>query len=726
MNNKKLNYRILKQITTCFLLFFLFTSNIFSWLILWNSFAYFNNKFFISYDNTSNEIVISFQNWTDINPWKFDIFFSIKDTVVWDGWDIYTPLDKWDPDPWTVNDLLEYWGDWWYTTWFITAQTRSYSGPGWSPLYVWIPLEYKSLNEIVRIPAGNYNQGDFVIVPDIGYDYTRVYWADKLNYATSTWYVVEDLEDIFTDIAQIAIVSGNWITDTTSVELTTDINLISELTWGVASWVTDISIPLGTEIKTSDNQSFDFTKLAVKKIETGSSAPMFKVQNNKWWVTFWIEWKNLVFNKPVKISFPVSNFNGSVMTVYAKHNGDANFWIFGLTSNPNATCAADWSANPPSVAASVSWGIATIYSCSASVFWWFTPSEIWSLTTTAFFNDDLTDATWSDYDNEQAALNWSGVLIFRIKQEFATWSTVTINLNNLTWINWVATWTIVSKVATYTGSEANAPKLLPAPNSSNWTEWENNFENDLWVANQCSLSANIITCTVPAWLALPKYSWIMLSWIQITNDSITTSWQGDSSSIVTIDFWWTAWASWGMRVALVRTWEADRTDWEWEWSAALDVEILSNISISVEQPSNLIIQPAAWSADRASSTGTVTVTTNSNGWYSVSAMNDWTWNTLRNIVDQSIVIPELPTTGTSWTASLVDNGFGVCPLDDDNAVCNFGTWTFYWIWATWNELYQEPDEEDTTAEITYHVDVTGTQKVGFYQGVITYLAAVNL
>ena len=348
------------------------------------------------------------------------------------------------------------------------------------------------------------------------------------------------------------------------------------------------------------------------------------------------------------------------------------------------------------------------------------------ITTVAIYNDDLTDSTWSDYDNEQAAVNSSGVIVIRTKTAYTWWTTITIDLSELVSVDWLATWTVISRVATYTGSVSNAVKLLPTPDSASWTQPDNNFEDDWSVANQCTLEFDSITCTVPAWENLPKYSWIMLSWIQITNDSISTSWQWDSAYIVNVTIWWTAWDTAVMRVAIIRTGETWQTDWEAEGSAVLDVEILSSISITVEQPSNLIIQPAAWNADRATSTWTVTVTTNTNGWYSVSTRNDWTGNTLRNIVDESIVIPELPITGTTSVAWLQDNGFGVCYDDDDNTMCEFWTGTFYWVWASWRELYQDLDEEDTTAEVTYHIDVPATQKVGTYQGVVTYLAAVNL
>ncbi len=348
-----------------------------------------------------------------------------------------------------------------------------------------------------------------------------------------------------------------------------------------------------------------------------------------------------------------------------------------------------------------------------------------TLDTIVIYNDNLWDSTWSDYNNEHATSNASSVIILRTKTNYWSWETLTIDLSNLVWSSWSISWTPASKLATYTWDPSNAISILPAPNSVSWTTPSNNFEDNVSASDQCSLSWSDITCNVPAWETILKYTWIMISGLDITNETLTWVWNTDSASIVDINIWWTVSDSWIFRVAIVRTGQSWETDWDAWWSVALDVEILSSISITVEQPGNLVIAPAAWNSDRAYSTGTVTVTTNVIGGYSVYVVNDWTWNTLRNIVDESIQISELSTSWVTWAVALQDNWFWICSNDTDWQACNFTSDMYYWVWASWHEFYSDTID-DTTTEVTYHVDVDGSQEAWTYQGVVTYLAAINL
>ena len=696
----------------------------------------------ISYDFDTEDLSIWYLNWSSLEVNKFEFLFwleqwaSLSDTSFWIV-PLSTPEDRYfissypSANDWTLfqdNSPLDlkvrdyYW---------LTIESASNEWVYWASVPLWQKVE------ILRIANFNIDESPTIEI-DMTFWKTKVFnwaqWKDSDNWLLSDVFEVVytfDYNSFLSDPLSYISVSGGLLNNTNNITLTSNLEFDTPMQDSIALWRSAlINIPNWTEIKTRNGLSFDFSNFRIE--ETSSTwvnaiwtEIIYGVQSNKWSINIWIDWENLVFTKPVKLEMPIEALNSSFVTIYAKHNGDTNFGSFWLTNNPNATCNADWSSSPSSVLASVSWAYATIYTCSASVFWAFSPNSWWTLTTVSIFNDDLSDWVWSDYNNEQGAINSSGVILLRTKVDYLSWSTLTLDLSDLVWTSWSATWTVSARVVSYTGSQSNSTRLLTPPDSVNWTEDTRNFEDNLWNPNRCSLSSNFITCNVPIWEVLPKYTWIMLSWIEIINDSIVTSGKWDSSVFKVIVISWTTWDQANMRVALIRSSEQWRIDWESEGSATLDVEILSNISISVEQPENLIIQPSDWNSDRASSTWTITVITNSNGWYSVFSINDW-WNTLKNIIDENIVIPELALTWTSWVSALTDAGFGICPSDEENQMCDFWTWTFYWVWSIWNELYQELDEEDLSAEITYIVDVPSTQKVGIYQGVITYLATVNL
>jgi hypothetical protein len=75
------------------------------------------------------------------------------------------------------------------------------------------------------------------------------------------------------------------------------------------------------------------------------------------------------------VQIPVSGYTGTTIPVKVKHGGTSTFVTTGLTNNPNATCTNGVSSSP-SATATVSGGLATIYTCAASTFVTYTESVV--------------------------------------------------------------------------------------------------------------------------------------------------------------------------------------------------------------------------------------------------------------------------------------------------------------------------------------------------------------
>lgn len=159
----------------------------------------------------------------------------------------------------------------------------------------------------------------------------------------------------FSGTTQVA--SGQTLTGTTQVTFTAPVSLTS----GSVSVV----IPSGTQVTTSSGAAFNATQIVTSTLSNLPIAlPTTEQSVGK--IQFWVTTAKLNFTKPVKIQIPVSTTLSSVK-IKVKHFGDATYTTNALTNTISSNCAGGI-ATPSSNLATVSNGIATIYTCSASDF----------------------------------------------------------------------------------------------------------------------------------------------------------------------------------------------------------------------------------------------------------------------------------------------------------------------------------------------------------------------
>jgi len=126
-----------------------------------------------------------------------------------------------------------------------------------------------------------------------------------------------------------------------------------------------VVIPTGTQIVTSWLTSFDVTQISTSILPT---LPLVLPANESdiGKIRFWISGIKLNFSKPVKLQIPV-NTTQSTVKIKVKHAWVDWYQTFALTDSMSSNCFNGF-ATPSSNIAPVVWGIATIYTCSASEF----------------------------------------------------------------------------------------------------------------------------------------------------------------------------------------------------------------------------------------------------------------------------------------------------------------------------------------------------------------------
>ncbi len=350
--------------------------------------------------------------------------------------------------------------------------------------------------------------------------------------------------------------------------------------------------------------------------------------------------------------------------------------------------------------------------------------------TIEIYNDDLSDSIWTDFDHNNWILNDNLVLVLKTKLSYEGSEKLIIDLSDLVWNSWSVAWIPLVKVATYTWDIINSIKSIPEPNSILWDTPINNFEDNIWLANACTLSWSQIECNVPSGKTLNQFTWILVYWLSFTNDVLNSD-PIIYSEIRDVNIWWTILDYWTLRVPLVRSWSINTqttqliNSLDTGGAAVFSVSVLTNISISVQNPENMAISPINWNSDAVSVSWSLSVFTNSPGWYTVATKNDGQANTLRNISNQTYQITDL---NLSWVSGslLYDAWFWICAKDAVDTICNNELDVFRWVWANWIEIFREAQNEDTSFELTYHLDVPWIQKSWIYQGIVVFMAAVNL
>lgn len=172
------------------------------------------------------------------------------------------------------------------------------------------------------------------------------YWSDSdyTNPVTSLSWVTQ-------------VLSGQTLTWATQVTLTQAVQF--------SSGSVSVIIPNTTIITNATGSLFDATSIGASLLST-LPISLATTEQDVGKINFWITWVKLNFNKPVKISIPVSTTNSTVK-ILVKHAWIDWYQTFALTDSVWSSCS-NWIATPSSnVAPVVSW-IATIYTCSASQF----------------------------------------------------------------------------------------------------------------------------------------------------------------------------------------------------------------------------------------------------------------------------------------------------------------------------------------------------------------------
>jgi hypothetical protein len=120
-------------------------------------------------------------------------------------------------------------------------------------------------------------------------------------------------------------------------------------------------LPKNLEITTSDGSPFNASAIdvATTEVTLGTNEEALGA------ISFGISNYNLYFNRPVKIQIPTTASDGTISVQVKHHNGE--WGTTGLTNTWDTTCTNGVPATG-SATATVSSGIATIYTCQASDF----------------------------------------------------------------------------------------------------------------------------------------------------------------------------------------------------------------------------------------------------------------------------------------------------------------------------------------------------------------------
>lgn len=172
-------------------------------------------------------------------------------------------------------------------------------------------------------------------------------------------------------------VSGATLSGVTSfsgVSLSSTTRLVVEapVVFTSASGGTSV-IPSGTVITSTSGSVFDATLLNTLSVTV--TGWLSSNQTPTGALEFGISGTGLYFSRPIKIQIPVPGYSGSTISVKVKHGGTSTYVTTGLSNDPNSTCTSGISSSPSAIA-TVSGGLATIYTCAASVFVGYTETSV--------------------------------------------------------------------------------------------------------------------------------------------------------------------------------------------------------------------------------------------------------------------------------------------------------------------------------------------------------------
>lgn len=126
-----------------------------------------------------------------------------------------------------------------------------------------------------------------------------------------------------------------------------------------------VTIPASTIVTPATGTGFDVTAITTSSVVVWTGLAQYESSNGA--VEFGISSVGLNFDTPIKVEIPVPGVTTSTISVKVKHGGTSSFVTTGLTNSSSATCAGGLPSVSSNVA-TVTNGVATIYSCAASTF----------------------------------------------------------------------------------------------------------------------------------------------------------------------------------------------------------------------------------------------------------------------------------------------------------------------------------------------------------------------
>lgn len=203
-----------------------------------------------------------------------------------------------------------------------------------------------------------------------GYGYAgQLFAADGVGYyyANATTWSSAYANPYVISWSQISSVSTIVGTPTAASSVTLEVPVEFQAAWGVK-----VIIPAWTVITTVTGWTFDATALGSASVGSNGLTISLWSDSYNWAISFGISGVKLMFSRPIMIQIPVST-TASTISVKVSHAWDSTYTTASLTNVSTATCLTGI-ASPSSATASVSAGIATIYTCAASQFVAYTPT----------------------------------------------------------------------------------------------------------------------------------------------------------------------------------------------------------------------------------------------------------------------------------------------------------------------------------------------------------------
>lgn len=349
---------------------------------------------------------------------------------------------------------------------------------------------------------------------DLGFGYGYWYWDASWSWA---WYYSDNWTDanswslLITDWSDLQYVSTIVWTQTAATSLTVQATAALQ----PAGQNVKVTIPEWTIIVKDDWSAFDTSLLTAADLSVSSVAlASWKTPVSA--ITFGVAWTKLHFSQPVRIDIPVT-VSTATINVQIRHFWDTAYWTTWLTNNASATCT-NWIPSTISDVATVSWWIATIYTCSASDVaaytttvsswgggwggWWWTikdcndsnlicqeyPNIPWTykyyrLPSSAFCSWGNLWATCNPDEDNTTDENWEEVIVWNDEDEYGCIGSA--------WYTWseskqecVRAWLEEEEEENIEEEEMNEylwPKFLDIANS--WAKWYISILAEKWVVS---------------------------------------------------------------------------------------------------------------------------------------------------------------------------------------------------------------------------------------------------